>query len=209
LRPSDPFGNYLCQKLLEYADNEQRTVLIRSTAPSMVKIALNQHGTRALQKMIEFVSTDEQIQIITEALRFEVVPLIQDLNGNHVIQKCLNHLSPEKAQFIFDAVGTNCVAVGTHRHGCCVLQRCIDHASGLQKAQLVQHITMNAYTLVQDPFGNYVVQYILDLGEPAFSKPLSESFYGHVATLSRQKFSSNVVEKVSTSVSTLSTLHDS
>ena len=27
----------------------------------MVKIALNQHGTRALQKMIEFVSTPEQV----------------------------------------------------------------------------------------------------------------------------------------------------
>ena len=157
---TDPFGNYLCQKLLEFANDDQRTVLIRAAAPSMVKIALNQHGTRALQKMIEFISTPEQIQVITEALRYDVVPLIQDLNGNHVIQKCLNHLSPEDAQFIFDAVGTSCVIVGTHRHGCCVLQRCIDHASGHQKGQLVHYITLNAFTLVQDPFGNYVVQYI-------------------------------------------------
>ncbi|KAG9976770.1 pumilio domain-containing protein, partial [Aureobasidium melanogenum] len=78
---------------------------------------------------------------------------------------------------------------------CCVLQRCIDHASGHQKAALVQHITMNAFTLVQDPFGNYVVQYILDLGEPAFSQPLAQSFLGNVAALSKQKFSSNVIEK--------------
>ncbi|KEQ77278.1 ARM repeat-containing protein [Aureobasidium namibiae CBS 147.97] len=192
---TDPFGNYLCQKLLEHANDDQRTVLIRAAAPSMVKIALNQHGTRALQKMIEFISTPEQIQVITEALRYDVVPLIQDLNGNHVIQKCLNHLSPEDAQFIFDAVGTSCVIVGTHRHGCCVLQRCIDHASGHQKGQLVHYITMNAFTLVQDPFGNYVVQYILDLGEPTFSQPLAQSFLGNVAALSRQKFSSNVIEK--------------
>jgi hypothetical protein len=192
---ADPFGNYLCQKLLEHSNDDQRTVLIRAAAPSMVKIALNQHGTRALQKMIEFISTPEQIQIITEALRFEVVPLIQDLNGNHVIQKCLNHLSPEDAQFIFDAVGTSCVIVGTHRHGCCVLQRCIDHATGHQKGQLIHYITINAFTLVQDPFGNYVVQYILDLGEPAFSQPLAQSFLGNVAALSRQKFSSNVIEK--------------
>lgn len=27
----------------------------------MVKIAFNQHGTRALQKMIDFVSTSEQV----------------------------------------------------------------------------------------------------------------------------------------------------
>ena len=63
-------------------------------------------------------------------------------------------------QFIYDAVGNNCVAVGTHRHGCCVLQRCIDHASGEQRARLIAQITANAFALVQDPFGNYVVQYI-------------------------------------------------
>ena len=64
----------------------------------MIKIALNSHGTRALQKMIEFISTAEQIQTIINALDHRVVELIQDLNGNHVIQKCLNRLSCDDAQ---------------------------------------------------------------------------------------------------------------
>ncbi|KAL5352769.1 hypothetical protein ACLOAV_002717 [Pseudogymnoascus australis] len=192
---TDPFGNYLCQKLLEFCNDEERTVLIENASQDLVRIALNQHGTRALQKMIEFISTAGQIQTIIEALRYQVVELIQDLNGNHVIQKCLNKLSPLDAQFIFDAVGRHCVDVGTHRHGCCVLQRCIDHASGEQKAWLIRQISNNAFTLVQDPFGNYVVQYILDLNEPVFTEPLVAMFAGRVGQLSRQKFSSNVIEK--------------
>ena len=192
---TDPFGNYLCQKLLEFCNDEERTVLIENAARDLVRIALNQHGTRALQKMIEFISTPSQIQTIIAALRYQVVELIQDLNGNHVIQKCLNKLSPTDAQFIFDAVGTHCVDVGTHRHGCCVLQRCIDHASGEQKAWLIRQISNNAITLVQDPFGNYVVQYILDLNESMYTEPLVAMFQGRVGQLSRQKFSSNVIEK--------------
>ncbi|KAF2810643.1 uncharacterized protein BDZ99DRAFT_386224 [Mytilinidion resinicola] len=192
---TDPFGNYLCQKLLEYTNDEQRTVLVKNAAPSIVQIALNQHGTRALQKMIEYITTPEQINVIIEHLSGRVVHLIQDLNGNHVIQKCLNHLSAADAQFIFDAVGEHCIIVGTHRHGCCVLQRCIDHASGLQKVKLVRQITANSITLVQDPFGNYVVQYILDLNEADFTQPLCMGFRGQVAALSKQKFSSNVIEK--------------
>jgi hypothetical protein len=192
---TDPFGNYLCQKLLEYCNDEERTVLIENASHDLVRIALNQHGTRALQKMIEFISTPGQVQTIINALRYRVVELIQDLNGNHVIQKCLNKLSPIDAQFIFDAVGTNCIDVGTHRHGCCVLQRCIDHASGEQKAWLIRQISDNAYVLVQDPFGNYVVQYILDLNEPVFTEPLVRMFQNRVAQLSKQKFSSNVIEK--------------
>ncbi|CCC07452.1 unnamed protein product [Sordaria macrospora k-hell] len=192
---TDPFGNYLCQKLLELCSEDERTVLIRNATPDMVRIALNAHGTRALQKMIDSVSSPVQINLIIEALRNRVVELIQDLNGNHVIQKCLNKLDATDASFIFDAVGQNCVEVGTHRHGCCVLQRCIDHADGSKKIWLIERITANAVTLVQDPFGNYVVQYIIDLNEPSFTEPLVRQFLGRIPQLSKHKFSSNVVEK--------------
>jgi hypothetical protein len=166
---TDPFGNYLCQKLLEYCNNEERTVLIENASHDLVRIALNQYGTRVLLKMIEFISTPGQVQTIINALRYRVIELIQDLNGTHVIFKYLNKFSSTDAQFIFDAVGTHCVDVGAHRYGCSVLQRCIDHASGDQKAWLIRQISNNAYVLVQDPVGNYVVQYILDLNEPIFS----------------------------------------
>lgn len=210
---TDPFGNYLCQKLLEFCNDDQRTILINNAAPEMVKIALNSHGTRALQKMIEFINTPEQIQTVINALGDKVVELIQDLNGNHVIQKCLNRLSASDAQvsyhaendmrestansrkFIFETVGNNCVAVGTHRHGCCVLQRCIDHATGPQKSKLISQITDSAFQLVQDPFGNYVLQYIVDLQEEPFTNPLCYAFQGRIPLLSKQKFSSNVIEK--------------
>lgn len=89
----------------------------------------------------------------------------------------------------------NCVIVGTHRHGCCVLQRCIDHASGHQKAELIAAITNNAHELVQNPFGNYVLQYIIDLQEKEFTDPLCYTFAGFVCGYSKQKFSSNVIEK--------------
>ena len=192
---TDPFGNYLCQKLLEHTNKDQDTVLIRNASANMFKIALNQHGTRALQKMIEYVVERAQIEMLVDALKDHVTTMIQDLNGNHVIQKCLNRLSAPDIQFIIDAVSANCVAVGTHRHGCCVIQRCVDHATPEQKLQLVNAITGCAYPLVQDPFGNYVLQYIFDQGETSFSQLLCKTFLGHVAELSKQKFSSNVIEK--------------
>ena len=127
----DPFGNYLCQKLLEYSTDEQRNVICESVASDLVTISLNMHGTRAVQKMIDFLSTqrqastpfpnpqhcaywpgtalritikqadlryDAQIHAIIVALSLHVVTLIKDLNGNHVIQKCLNKLAPDDNQ---------------------------------------------------------------------------------------------------------------
>ena len=56
----DPFGNYLCQKLLEYSTDEQRNIICESVAQDLVNISLNMHGTRAVQKMIDFLSTRRQ-----------------------------------------------------------------------------------------------------------------------------------------------------
>ncbi|CCF51344.1 uncharacterized protein UHO2_04163 [Ustilago hordei] len=192
---TDPFGNYLCQKMLEYCTDEQRNLIVELVAPELVTISLNMHGTRAVQKMIDFLSTRRQIHSIIVALSMNVVTLIKDLNGNHVVQKCLNRLGAEDNQFIYNAVAAHCVEVATHRHGCCVLQRCIDHASESQRVQLVAEITYNALTLVQDPFGNYVVQYVLDLSIPRFTDAVVRQFVGNVCLLSVQKFSSNVIEK--------------
>lgn len=192
---TDPFGNYLCQKLVEYATDEQKTLIVEAVSPNLIDISLNMHGTRAVQKMIEYLSLPQHLRTIAVAFSRNVVALIKDLNGNHVIQKCLNRLSPEHDQFIYDAVTKNLVEISTHRHGCCVLQRCIDHASEQQRRQLVNEITLHALELVQDPFANYVVQYIIDLNQAEFSGSIIRKFLGHICLLSVQKFSSNVIEK--------------
>ncbi|KAG2230608.1 hypothetical protein INT48_009598 [Thamnidium elegans] len=162
---TDPFGNYLCQKLMEYCTDTQRTLIVEQVAKAVITISLNMHGTRAVQRMIEFLTLPEQIEKIIQALSPNVVTLIKDINGNHVIQKCLHRLSSTDKQFIYDA------------------------------KQLVNEIIRHALTLVQDPYGNYVVQYVLELGDAHFSDQLIRQFIGHIGGLSVQKYSSNVMEK--------------
>ena len=192
---TDAFGNYLMQKLIEHCHESQRVAIIGRAAADLVAIALNMHGTRAVQKMVETVTTAKEVEVVIAALRSSVVTLIKDLNGNHVIQRCLHHLSSADNQFIYDAVSRHCVSVSTHKHGCCVLQRCIDYATAGQKRQLVQEVVNNALELVQDAFGNYVVQYVLDLGDAQVTGGVIQNLLGHISSLSVQKFSSNVVEK--------------
>lgn len=62
------------------------------------------------------------------------------------------------------------------------------------------HIRILAHLLVymsaQDPYGNYVVGYVLDMSNPRFSDAIIRQFLAHVCHLAMQKFSSNVIEKV-------------
>lgn len=115
----------------------------------LVSIALSTHGTRAVQKLIETLTTEEQKQLAISALKPGVVSLIKDLNGNHVVQRCLHRLGPEDSQFIYNAAIFHCVEIASHRHGCCVLQRCIDFATPDQKSAMIEEIAKNALVLSQ------------------------------------------------------------
>mmetsp|Transcript_487 Transcript_487/g.519 ORF Transcript_487/g.519 Transcript_487/m.519 type:complete len:498 (+) Transcript_487:20-1513(+) len=192
----DPFGNYLVQKLLEVCDEPILESILSQVTPSITQISLNQHGTRAIQKLIEVIAKYEQhIPSVISAIRNHVITLIKDLNGNHVIQKCLNALGATYNQFIYEISSQHVIEIATHRHGCCVLQRCIDAATPKQLELLVDYIVINAVELVKDAFGNYVVQYVIDLNSPNINARLAFIFIQSMQELSTQKFSSNVIEK--------------
>lgn len=48
-----------------------------------------------VQKLIETVNTRKQISLVKSALEPGFLDLIKDLNGNHVIQRCLQCFSDE------------------------------------------------------------------------------------------------------------------
>lgn len=96
-------------------------------------------------------------------------------------------------------------------HGCSRQQRPSRPAAypcsarQLTARQLARHCTarpnqpptgrLPARATTQDAFGNYVVQYVLELGQTEPSRGVMNNLAGHYAELSMQKFSSNVVEK--------------
>ncbi|QPG75482.1 hypothetical protein FOA43_002837 [Brettanomyces nanus] len=191
----DPFGNYLIQKLMGSASAEELSLILISIGPSIYKISIDQHGTRACQKMIDCLSTPAHHRLLETYLSPHIVELIQDLNGNHVIQKCIQKFQDVDLQFIIDLICSNMVAISTHKHGCCVMQKLMNKCNSNQLIQLGCEILNNSISLMQDQFGNYVVQYLISLEIPKLNSQLITIVASYVTELSCQKFSSNVVEK--------------
>ena len=48
---------------------------------------------------------------------------------------------------------------------------------------------------MRNPFGNYVVQYVLELKSVDINKQIGQRLLGSLLLLGREKFSSNVIEK--------------
>ena len=204
----DPFGNYLFQKILEKITPEERIMLIKTVSSRIVNASLNLHGTRSVQKVVELCALDDQqssgdktdetesaAQVLTSALAPAAARLCIDSHGNHVIQRILLKLDSRHSKFVFDAVAASVGDVARHRHGCCVIQRCLDSPQNESRANLVLRIVDKSLELMQDAYGNYVVQYVLDVCSDDDVQAVCASVAGKVNLLAIQKFSSNVMEK--------------
>ncbi|KAK9058525.1 hypothetical protein SSX86_023367 [Deinandra increscens subsp. villosa] len=195
---TDPFGNYLVQKLLDVCDKHQHMQILRviTRKPGdLVRISCDMHGTRAVQKVVETLKTREQCSMVVSALKPGIIGLMKNMNGNHVAQRFLQYLKPEFNEFLFEAATVKCMELATDRHGCCVLQKCLSHSDGEPRRRLVREITSNALVLSQDPYGNYVVQYVFELQIPWATSAILDQLEGNYGDLAMQKYSSNVVEK--------------
>ncbi len=73
-----------------------------------MELSLHMYGCRVVQKSLEVFRDNYTFQsdIIVE-LKSNVMKLIQDQNGNHVIQKCFETVPPIKLEFIVDEVIAN------------------------------------------------------------------------------------------------------
>ena len=61
---------------------------------------------------------------------------------------------------------------------------------------LVEIILKRALEFMIDQYGNYVIQFILTLNDYSTNKKIANIFVSDLTYLSKQKFSSNVIEKV-------------
>lgn len=210
------FGNYLCQKLIEVCPVSALKLLINAIIPSLVEISMDLHGTRVIQALVEMLGHEpaalhNEILAIGSEMSHYIFELSTHPNGNHVIQAFLLTFKaseqPEQpdspgseayaayTQFIFGACMAYCDQIGSDKHGCCVMQRCLEKGLQVQKLALADIIISRIHYLIEDAYGNYLVQNVLKLKNDMRNDQILNFIAGDFVRLSQLKFSSNVIEK--------------
>ncbi|KIY43535.1 ARM repeat-containing protein [Fistulina hepatica ATCC 64428] len=189
----DVFGNYVIQKLFEHGTQVQKTVLANTMEGHILPLSLQMYGCRVVQKAIEYILPDQQSSFVRE-LDAHVLKCVKDANGNHVIQKLIERVSADRLGFV-SAFRGNVYDLATHPYGCRVLQRCLEHLPDEQTFPLLEELHKYTLNLMQDQFGNYVIQFVLEHGEPHDRQLVISRLRGQMLAMARHKFASNVCEK--------------
>jgi len=205
---TDVFGNYVIQKFFEYGTSEHIRLLGETLVGNVLSLSLQMYGCRVIQKALEVISPTQQSQLVKE-LEGHVVECIKDQNGNHVIQKVIEQVPAQYTQFIVDTFINKVFSLATHPYGCRVIQRILEHHYGTinnyddkrrisnrnPSNLILKEILHHTMSLVQDQYGNYVIQHIIEHGRPQDRHQIISQVKGKIVQLSQHKFASNVIEK--------------
>ena len=172
------------------------------------------HRCRVVQKALETLEEEDLPRLLKE-FHNNVLSCIHDQNGNHVIQKCIEVMSEkakrarddgeatkadfysEQIDFLVDDVLGNVTSLSCHPYGCRVLQRILEHCVEPKKSRALDEISKCHRTLLDDQYGNYVIQHVLQFGRCSDRDSILEIVVENgLLILARQKFASNVVEKL-------------
>jgi len=189
----DVFGNYVIQKLFEYGTQVQKISLASTMETHVLQLSLQMYGCRVVQKAVEYILPDQQAIFVRE-LDVHVLKCVKDANGNHVVQKLIERVSPDRLEFVNSFRG-NVYELSTHPYGCRVLQRCFEHLPEDITRPLLEELHKYTSNLMQDQFGNYVVQFVLEHGTQHDRTLIVNKLRGQMLNMARHKFASNVCEK--------------
>lgn len=69
-----------------------------------------------------------------------------------------------------------------------MIQRILEHCTADQTAPILEELHQNTEKLVQDQYGNYVIQHVLEHGRPEDKSKIVAELRGKVLPLSQHKF---------------------
>lgn len=155
-------------------------------------LASTQEGSRLVQKFLEEAGHLERAALVDQ-LRGHVREAVASPHANHVLQKCIEVMPPERLGFIFEELQGHVVTIAKHRYGCRVLERLIEHCPSKQTVGLIEEVLRAAPQLCRHTFGNFVVQHILEHGMPDQKERLVDILSGDALRLGRHRFASHVM----------------
>jgi len=211
---NDVFGNYVIQKLLEVGTSDMKDKLKQSLVGQVVPLSKMIYGCRVVQKALDSLD-NEDIAAVVREFKGNLVECILDQNGNHVIQKCIEvfNFRAKSADSIGDSdtaifLRQNCQCIidtsleslpmlSCHPFGCRVIQRIIEHCVEPNFTRVLDTISACHTDILDDQYGNYVIQHLLQYGRVSDKETIMRTVLASgLVKLSRQKYASNVVEKL-------------
>ena len=183
----DVFGNYIVQKIIQISTSLPETV-VEFLTENVIPLCHDQYGCRVIQASF---CHERIIHIVASELHAQgkMKEMLTHVNGNHVVQKIVQLAGPQ-SYGVAEILQGDVDALSKDQYGCRFVQRMIEGGWG-------EHMEWDVKSCINHQYGNYIIQHLLVYGTAVSKNRVFSTLVRlGIVSLCRQKYSSNVVEKL-------------
>ncbi|KDP30469.1 hypothetical protein JCGZ_16148 [Jatropha curcas] len=204
----DQNGNHVIQKCIECVPEDQIHFIISAFYGQVVALSTHPYGCRVIQRVLEHCENLNTQKIIMDEIMQSVCILAQDQYGNYVIQHVLEHGKPHERSAIISKLAGQIVKMSQQKFASNVVEKCLTFGGPEERQLLVKEMLGTTdeneplQAMMKDPFGNYVVQKVLETCDDKSLEIIVSRIKVHLNALKRYTYGKHIVSRVEKLIAT-------
>ncbi|XP_004496246.1 pumilio homolog 4 isoform X3 [Cicer arietinum] len=204
----DQNGNHVIQKCIECVPQDRIQFIVSSFYGQVVALSTHPYGCRVIQRVLEHCDDLSTQEIIMEEIMQAVCTLAQDQYGNYVIQHILQHGKPHERTVVISKLAGQIVKMSQQKFASNVIEKCLAFGSSEERQILVNEMLGTSdeneplQAMMKDPFGNYVVQKVLETCDDQSLELILSRIKVHLNALKRYTYGKHIVSRVEKLITT-------
>ena len=190
------YGNYFIQDLFKKMNNDLIQLTIDLISSEFVNISKTPSGTHCLQELLNYINDSEKEISIIKSIKYKEKEMAFDKYATYVLKKIILIIPDTKRVRLNNAIIDNTKELSLNSNSVFILKQFIaTNTIQENKNKIINALKKNFLLISQNPFGNYVIQYIFEVWPIKDCEPIVNEIFNKVNDLSCQHFSVNIVLK--------------
>lgn len=198
----DQNGNHVIQKCIECVPGDRIQFITSAFYGQVVVLSTHPYGCRVIQRVLEHCKDMNTQQVIMDEIMQSVCALAQDQYGNYVIQHVLEHGKPQQRSVIIRKLAGQIVLMSQQKFASNVVEKCLTFGGPDERQLLVNEMLGSTdeneplQAMMKDPFGNYVVQKVLETCDGRSLELILSRIRIHLSALKRYTYGKHIVSRI-------------
>ena len=193
---TNTYGNYFFQQLIKKNEKSFISLILSYIKEDLIYISKDFQGTFCLQALLDEVSSFEDEQTILNIIKNYEIEMAFDKNATHVLQKIILLFPDNHRMYLNEIILNNFISLSLDSNGICLIKIFMKTNTLISNKERINEKVINNFViLAESPFGNYGVQYLMEIWNEDDLKDVKNKILENIYELSLQQFSSNVIEK--------------
>ena len=188
------YGNYFIQDLFQKMNKDLILLTVELISSEFVNIAKTSSGTHSLQSLLNYISNTEMEISILKAIKYKEKEMAFNEYATYVLQKIIAIIPDNKRVRLNNIIIENAKELSLNANSVFVLKKFImTNTIEENKKRLMNEIKKHFLIISQNPFGNYVIQYLLEVWTIKDCELIVNEIFNKIIELSSERFSANII----------------